>query len=79
VVSELAKFILDGGPEGRTRTSISRDFFKGNKSAAHISAELAPLVHDGVVTEIKDETNTRPITRYVYRVARINESTNSAQ
>jgi Bifunctional DNA primase/polymerase, N-terminal len=63
----LANFILDGGSEGRTRTEISRDYFKRHKSAAEISAELAPLVHDGVVIEIKEETRGRTATRYTHR------------
>ena len=50
----LAKFILTGDGEGRTRTEISRGYFKGNKTAAEISTELAPLIHDGVVIEVKD-------------------------
>ncbi|MET0994743.1 MAG: DUF3987 domain-containing protein, partial [Mycobacterium sp.] len=56
----LANFILEGGEAGRTRTEISRDYFKRNKSAEEINAELVPLVHDGVVIEIKDETGPRP-------------------
>jgi hypothetical protein len=74
----LATFILEGGPDGRTRTAISRGYFKGNKSAAEINDELAPLVHDGVAIEIKDETGPRTTTRYVHRTLRINASTNYA-
>jgi len=74
----LAAFIRQAGPEGRTRTEISRDYFKGNAKAADITAELTPLVHDGVLVEIRDETSGRPITRYIHQSARINEFTNSA-
>ena len=74
----LAKFILSGGDAGRTRTEISVDYFKRNKSAAQISAELTPLVHDGVVIETKDETVPRPVTCYIHRTLRINEFTNYA-
>lgn len=76
--NELANFIRDGGPDGRTRTEISVDFYKRNKPAAEISAELTPLVHDGTVIEIKDETGARPITRYIHRGYEFNEFTNCA-
>lgn len=75
---ELAAFIRDGGPEGRTRTDISRDFFHRNAKASEITAQLTPLVHDGVVIEVFNETGGRPTTRYVHRSARINEFTNFA-
>jgi hypothetical protein len=74
----LASFIREGGRDGRTRTEISRDYFRRNKTAVEITDELTPLVHDGVVFEIKDETGARPITRYVHRDLRINEFTNYA-
>jgi hypothetical protein len=74
----LANFILGGGDVGRTRTEISRDYFKRNKAAAEINAELAPLVHDGVVIEIREETGSRPVSRYVHRGLRNNESTKYA-
>ncbi len=76
--NDLANFIRDGGPDGRTRTEISVDFYKRNKPAAEISAELTPLVHDGTVIEIKDETGARPLTRYIHRSYEFNESTNFA-
>jgi 5S rRNA maturation endonuclease (ribonuclease M5) len=74
----LANFILEGGEAGRTRTEISRGYFKGNKPAAEINVELAPLVHDGVLIEIKEETGARPILRYVHRSLRNNEITKPA-
>jgi hypothetical protein len=74
----LANFIREGGCEGRTRTEIYRDYFKSNIKAAEITAELTPLVHDGVVIEIKDETGARPITRYVHRSLRIDAFTDYA-
>jgi hypothetical protein len=74
----LASFILDGGDAGRTRTEISREYFKGNKPAAEINVELAPLVHDGVLIETKEETGARPILRYVHRSLRNNEITKPA-
>jgi hypothetical protein len=77
-VGGLANFILGGGSDGRTRTEISADYFKRNKSAKEIGAELAPLVHDGVVIELKEETRGRPIMRYVHRSLRNNESTKHA-
>ena len=76
--SGLATFILEGGQEGRTRTEVSRDYFKGNKTKAAIDNELGPLVHDGVVIEMKDETRPRPTTRYVHRALRIHEFTKRA-
>jgi hypothetical protein len=36
------------------------------------------LVHDGVVIEIREETGSRPVTRYVHRGLRNNESTKHA-
>jgi hypothetical protein len=74
----LAHFILRGGVDGRTRTEISRGYFKGNKSKSEINGELGPLVHDGVVIEIKDETGPRTTTRYIHRTLRINEFTKCA-
>lgn len=74
----LAKFILAGDSKGRTRTEISRGYFKGNKPAAQISAELAPLIHEGVVIQVKEEADGRPITRYIHRSVRTNESTKYA-
>ena len=75
---DLANFILRGGRNGRTRTEIYRDYFKSNIKAAEITAELTPLVHDGVIIEIKDETGARPITRYVHRDLRIDVFTDYA-
>lgn len=77
-VSGLAQFILDGGPAGRTRTAISGDFYNRNRKAAEISAELEPLIHDGVVIEQRGEGGPRPVTVYVHRMARTNEITNGA-
>ncbi|MDT5348320.1 MAG: hypothetical protein QOH91_1607 [Mycobacterium sp.] len=74
----LANFIREGGCDGRTRTEIYRDYFKSNIKAAEITAELTPLVHDGVVTEIRDETGGRPTTRYVHRNLRIDVITDYA-
>jgi hypothetical protein len=77
--SGLAKFILDGGATGRTRTEISRDHFKGNKTAAEINAALAPLIHDGIVLQVKEERSTgRASTRYVHCSLRKNELTKDA-
>ena len=67
----LAEFIRDGGRDGRTRTEIYRDHFQGHVKAGEITAQLTPLVHDGVVVEVKEETGARPITRYVHRDVRI--------
>lgn len=50
-VEKLAAFIRAGGPNGRSRTEISRDHFRNNKSKAHIDARLGTLVHDGVILE----------------------------
>jgi hypothetical protein len=44
--ADLAKFIHEGGRDGRTRTDISRRFYQGNKPAAEIDAELAVLTTD---------------------------------
>jgi hypothetical protein len=77
-VGGLANFILGGGSKGRTRTEISVDHFKRHKSAKEISAELAPLVHDGVVIEIKEETRGRTATRYVHRSCAKSESAKDA-
>jgi hypothetical protein len=78
VVAGLANFILEGGSEGRTRTEISVGYFKRHQTAAEIDAELTPLVHDGVVVEVKDETTARPTTRYIHRSLRISEFANHA-
>jgi Protein of unknown function (DUF3987) len=51
-LEKLAAFIKAGGEDGRTRTEISRDHFKGNKTAEHINAKLAPLIHDGIIAEV---------------------------
>lgn len=67
----LAGFIAEGGSQGRTRTQISRGYFGGNANAARISAELAPLVRDGAVVEIKEATGARPIIRYIHRTAEL--------
>lgn len=70
----LVDFIIGSDSKGRTRTEISRDHHKGHKSAAEISAELAPLIHDGVVIEVReDRPGGRSITRYVHRTPRICE------
>jgi hypothetical protein len=74
----LAKFILDGRADGRTRTEISRDYFKGNADKDQISAELVALVHDGTIIEIKRPGKTRPVTRYIHRSLRINGTTKHA-
>jgi hypothetical protein len=63
----LVNYILAGGSAGRTRTEIYRDHFRSNKSSKEVSAELAPLIHDGVVTEVKEETRGRPVMRYLHR------------
>jgi len=67
----LANFIIRGGRSGRTRTEISVDFYKRHKTAADISAELAPLIHDGIVIEeqCRDYGN-RPVRRYIHRSLR---------
>jgi hypothetical protein len=67
----LAKFIRNGGPDGRTRTEISRDHFKGHADKDQIRAELAVLVHDGTVVEVQKQGKTRAVTRYVHSSLRI--------
>lgn len=74
----LAAFICDGGPAGRTRSEIYRDHFKNNVKATEINEQLTPLVHDGVIVEVRDETDGRPITRYVHRSQRIDVFTDHA-
>ena len=74
----LAKFILTGGAEGRTRTEISNDFFQRNAKKEQISGELAALVHDGAAVEVKVPGKTRSITRYIHRSLRTNETTKNA-
>ena len=64
----LANFVLAGGREGRWRTELIRDYGKGHKKAAEINAELAPLIHDGILIEQKvDGGGARPARRYVHR------------
>jgi hypothetical protein len=80
--SALRDFIHAGGPDGRTRTEISVVFYKRNKKATEITAELEPLIHDGAVVEVvqhrQQTMHGRPGTRYVDSRLRINEFTNSA-
>ena len=79
VAGGLASFILEAGKAGRTRTEISGTYFKRNKSAVEINDELAPLIHDGTVVEVKQSgSGTRTITRYVHRSLRINDFTKHA-
>jgi hypothetical protein len=63
----LTEFIRKAGSEGRTRTDISRGFFKGHASSDEISRQLSEVVHNGVVVLLEEETNGRPRTRYVHR------------
>jgi len=74
----LARYIRDGGPDGRTRTEINKEFFKGSKTHAEIKAQLTPLVHDGTVVEVRDDTGGRSATRYIHRNARKNGLTEKA-
>ncbi len=78
-VDELATFILQAGSGGRTRTEISRGFYKGNKPATEINADLEPLVHDGVVMEIKEATGVHRTLRYVHSAVRNHESTKTPE
>ena len=64
---DLSNFVLDGGSAGRIRNADQPDYFKGNANAAEINAELAPMLHDGVVIEIEELTGARPIVRCVHR------------
>ena len=45
----LAAFIRDGGPEGRTRTEISVDYFKA-QHAGRAAASAGPMGDRGVTT-----------------------------
>lgn len=77
--SGLAEFIRAGGTSGRTRTQISRDYFNGNVKAGEINAALAPLIHDGIVFQVREErASGRAATRYLHRTARNNEGTKHA-
>lgn len=76
--ADLAMFIREGGRNGRTRTDISRGFYQGNKPAAEIDADLAPLVHDGTIIEDQIQGKARKITRYTHRSVRTNETTKRA-
>lgn len=68
---DLANFILGGGSNGRTRTEISADLYQRHKPSAEISAELAPLIHDGIVLEKQVRVDgNRPTTRYIHRSMR---------
>lgn len=68
----LVEFIKRGGSKGRSRTDISMGHYQKNKTAGEINAALEPLIHDGVVIEIRDNAPAggRPTTRYVYRNVR---------
>lgn len=57
-VSDLAKFIEDGGIDGRTRTEISREHFRGNRKADEIKLMLRELVESGHVRETKVDRKT---------------------
>lgn len=65
---DLAEYIRDGGPQGRTRTEINTDFYFGHRTAKQIEADLAPLVHAGTVSEMRVPTRGRPQLRYVHRL-----------
>lgn len=57
-MAELAKFIEDGGIDGRTRTEISREHFRGNRKASEITLMLRELVESGHVRETTEGRKT---------------------
>lgn len=62
--ARLLDYLADAGPDGATRTEIREELFARHKSAAAITALLAPLVRSGRVTESKRPTNGRAATVY---------------
>lgn len=51
--TELAAFIEESGPQGRTRTEVSQRFFKGNADAKTITVRLRELIEAGLIRETK--------------------------
>lgn len=66
-VEALICFISAAGPAGRTRTEISSDHYKRNKTAGEIDALLAELIKDGRVKQQTAEPSGagRPPVRYL--------------
>nr|WP_242534434.1 DUF3987 domain-containing protein [Saccharopolyspora erythraea] len=56
VLAQLAAFIREAGPQGRTRTEITSDFFQGNAKKPRIDALLERLVADQTIAR----TQRRP-------------------
>lgn len=66
--NRLANYVLAGGRDGRSRIELIRDYGKGHKKAAEINAELAPLIHDGIIIEQQiDRGGSRPSRHYYHR------------
>jgi len=63
-VEDLVAFIAAGGTRGRTRTEISSGHFQRHRKADEIEAMLTPLIKDGRVHQVTDQTAGRPATRY---------------
>jgi len=63
-VDELVQFIAGGGTRGRTRTEISSGHFQRHRKADEIETMLTPLIKDGRVRQVTDQTGGRPATRY---------------
>jgi len=64
-VEGLVTYINSAGPAGCTRSQISSDYFKRNKSAAELDAMLGELIRDGRVRQETDRSKAgRPAVRY---------------
>jgi hypothetical protein len=51
VLSKLATWIADGGPEGRTRKQITTEYFGGHKKSGEINELLDKLLNAGIASK----------------------------
>lgn len=63
-LAALVAFIASGSTSGRSRTDISSDHYKRNKSSADITAALGELIKDGRIRQEIDHSTRRPTARY---------------
>lgn len=64
-INALIAYVAAGGTNGRTRTQISSEHYKRNRSAADITAALGELMKDGRIRqEIDRSSGGRPTARY---------------
>lgn len=64
---KLAQFIRSGGVQGKSRNEIRNELYKRNRKAELITADLAALMQQGSVVQIRIETSGRPAMVYFAR------------